>query len=1209
MAEIDILGKVISKDVEDQLDRIILKTKDVVDSITKLNSVSSGAGSAGGGKPKDTYNKAIEENAKLQAKLEEFQAKEKDYRQKAADIEKKRRAKENADSLAEMSKYYSDLEKREKEYYNRIESNRKIALAKMREQRNKIKQEADAIEYETIGQSNPKKRHTIAKDQAETAQYLALLRKQQKEIEAAYSALNTAKLGGGTADIAGNVKKMTTKDFELLQMKEYYQQLEIESKKAAKNKKAENAEYYKELAIFEKEIAERKKLYLKATASTPQATVDKSANAEKLKLAAIAASQYTTQLQKLDAQIRLLAIDMDTKFNPQLEEQSMEYRELYAQQSKLKESYQRLSRATGQMGSSSKSAYGSFFQMTQVMRELPNFAIDARIGFMALSNNLPMLADEFKAVRQQIIDTEGAAGSSMKTWKALGKSLLSMNTIMIVASTLLVLFGDDILEVAEKLWNGGDATKYFSEQLSKMQTDVFGKMAEDATKITQFSLDYYAARKKGDKEIIKSLEEKGNKEFGLHKEQLNMIAENVNNWRTAFSEYIKMAQITYQNEFRLKAGAEAEFNAKRAAVQRDQAEEDLRAYLKTKFKDAPGGMSANDRINMTIDNMKAGKTTGLIKIAGELEDRWAAAQTEVSKFNDELEELKKINVTAVVRNIKPDKPKKSGSSGTTQDGSDMLVDPQAYNEERADVVKKLSKLELQTQQNTTDGVIQAFASREAAATAYYENQVKLIAIDKDIALQESRDKLENDKTQLKNTQDQNIKLFSDGKITKVRMLELKNQFKVAMATLDSNQLVKEKEIIDKSSQQAIDAEIAKQSTLLQIRTQAYQQSAELIDINTAQQSTKADTAGAEKASSIKKKGVGDIIQKVTGGNNYGDEMDLLKNERDTELQKSIIRQNGIKFKLAQVKKGSEEERKLKLDLDAEIRADADKGREYERKMTEEAESRKYDLQVQTAEMAIETMKALSEAFFEWQKEMIDKQLAIDTKRQEEKVAQFEDETKVGKHTQEDLEKFKERSTAYQTSLDEEAAKKKEELDKKAFLMGQAFALGQVWINFAIASIKNNAELGTVLAQPVNGWLLAQSIISSALIAAQTIPAFAEGGVMGADGKAILGDGNKHELVVDPRGNFFISDNKSGLYDLKGGSQIFPDVNKLDIEKVLGLKKNSATSNEQKLNELTVLRSIERAIKTQKQGNFYGMPLVRQLNNSERYASRKRGLIK
>ena len=100
------------------------------------------------------------------------------------------------------------------------------------------------------------------------------------------------------------------------------------------------------------------------------------------------------------------------------------------------------------------SMYGATFQLTQVMRELPNFAIDARIGFMSLSNNLPMLIDSFKILKQQIIDTEGAAGSTRKTWAAFGKSLLSMNTIMIIVSTALILFGDKLVGFIGKLFNG-----------------------------------------------------------------------------------------------------------------------------------------------------------------------------------------------------------------------------------------------------------------------------------------------------------------------------------------------------------------------------------------------------------------------------------------------------------------------------------------------------------------------------------------------------------------------------------------------------------------------------------------------------------------------------------------------------------------------------------------------------------------------------------
>ena len=57
-----------------------------------------------------------------------------------------------------------------------------------------------------------------------------------------------------------------------------------------------------------------------------------------------------------------------------------------------------MAKASGSNMVKTQSMYGATFQLTQVMRELPNFAIDARIGFMALSNNLPMLTDSSKGL-------------------------------------------------------------------------------------------------------------------------------------------------------------------------------------------------------------------------------------------------------------------------------------------------------------------------------------------------------------------------------------------------------------------------------------------------------------------------------------------------------------------------------------------------------------------------------------------------------------------------------------------------------------------------------------------------------------------------------------------------------------------------------------------------------------------------------------------
>ena len=142
---------------------------------------------------------------------------------------------------------------------------------------------------------------------------------------------------------------------------------------------------------------------------------------------------------------------------------------------------------------------------------------------------------------------------------------------------------------------------------------------------------------------------------------------------------------------------------------------------------------------------------------------------------------------------------------------------------------------------------------------------------------------------------------------------------------------------------------------------------------------------------------------------------------------------------------------------------------------------------------------------------------------------------------------------------------------------------------------------------MQGLNLTTAITGTALAAAQTIPYFAEGGIMDNTGVAVMGDAWKHELAISPDGKMFISENKPTLYNLEKGTTIFPDINKLDLMSVLNATKglNIYSDNKDMVNEL---KSIKFAIKNQKQGNFYGMPLIKQLNQSQRYGNRTRSLM-
>jgi hypothetical protein len=110
----------------------------------------------------------------------------------------------------------------------------------------------------------------------------------------------------------------------------------------------------------------------------------------------------------------------------------------------------------------------------QVMKELPNFAISARIGIMSLTNNLPMLGEAIKAVRvqQQAMIAEGQKAPSM--FSLITKSMFGLTGILSIAMVLLQLFSGDIINWVGSLFKGKnalDAVKLSQSELNALIKD------------------------------------------------------------------------------------------------------------------------------------------------------------------------------------------------------------------------------------------------------------------------------------------------------------------------------------------------------------------------------------------------------------------------------------------------------------------------------------------------------------------------------------------------------------------------------------------------------------------------------------------------------------------------------------------------------------------------------------------------------------------
>ena len=126
-------------------------------------------------------------------------------------------------------------------------------------------------------------------------------------------------------------------------------------------------------------------------------------------------------------------------------------------------------------------------QISQVARELPALAMGPQMFVLALTNNLPMLADAIKDVKVQ---NEALAKSNTATipiWKTVLKNIFSWQTALIATMSLFVVYGDEIWNWASKLLGlkkNTDALTESQERYSKALSEAAREAMSDVTRLT-----------------------------------------------------------------------------------------------------------------------------------------------------------------------------------------------------------------------------------------------------------------------------------------------------------------------------------------------------------------------------------------------------------------------------------------------------------------------------------------------------------------------------------------------------------------------------------------------------------------------------------------------------------------------------------------------------------------------------------------------------
>lgn len=126
---------------------------------------------------------------------------------------------------------------------------------------------------------------------------------------------------------------------------------------------------------------------------------------------------------------------------------------------------------------------GLSMSVQQVARELPSLTMGANMFFLAISNNLPILADNIRTARVEYDLLKKSGQTAIPVWKQVLTSIVSWQTALVVGITLLTVYGKELVNWASALFKGGQAAQVAAEA-QKTLNSLHEEAAKSAAKET-----------------------------------------------------------------------------------------------------------------------------------------------------------------------------------------------------------------------------------------------------------------------------------------------------------------------------------------------------------------------------------------------------------------------------------------------------------------------------------------------------------------------------------------------------------------------------------------------------------------------------------------------------------------------------------------------------------------------------------------------------
>lgn len=746
------------------------------------------------------------------------------------------------------------------------------------------------------------------------------------------------------------------------------------------------------------------------------------------------------------------------------------------------------------------------FQVQQVARELPALTMSPQQFFLAISNNLPMLADAYaetiannKKLREENLKLAADQQKQViPAWKQMLKSIVSWQTAIVVGITLLTTYGKEIGEFISGLFKGKKAIDAISLSTEQYQNAIDNANKSAADELSTLKLLYNAAT---------DSQRPMNERISAVKELQRLYPNYLGNMS---QEEIMAGQASIQYQNLATHILEV---AKAKAVQ-DKISENQAKILELEIEEA----EQLAQIEATQANIERQRTA---INSGGTSDIIVSYQKQLSLTEKRLKREQESLV--VIQQSKQALEDTSAQLANKISVSDLIVEqpePLGANSVSTRLSeKRRAELELLEAQAQQEAAIQeqiykdeerAYADRLDAFEKFKEAQQKVL----DAQYTASREELDA--------------RLSSGDIDK-------DTYDAVLSSLDFANSEAFRELTDEQQQAGKELMEAIAEGMMSETTRAVEQSAQ--DLDRKMQDELLALSAKYAAGEIKKEEYEKESAAITDRyavERFNTEIGLLDQLLNKEELTAEAREETEKAKDDAVLEYQ------KYINDQRIRENERVGDEEEKEAEkrEQIAKKEAELKKQLLQEVFNLASALSDAQLEKELARLDKLSEENEQWKEDEIARIERLAEQGviseEHADADIQAIEDQAAV----REEEIEKKRIEAERKNAIYQKAQAVAQAAINIALA-------ITAALKDPLTSAIMIPLIAATgaaqiATILATPLPEYAKGTQDHPGGLAMVGDGGRAEMVVFPDGSVWRTPATDTLVNLPEHTQVLPD---------------------------------------------------------------------